>query len=816
MAERGAARIDFAAVAQAALQAAERLVPQWLPGGRRRGREWVCGSVRGDEGTSCSVNLATGAWSDFATGERGGDLVALYAARFGVSMGDAARELQRELGMAAPADAPQRGHGSSGRQRAAPAGGAADRGGTAWLPLHPVPADAPPYREHWGHYARGVPRRHWEYRDAAGLLVGVVCRFERSDGGKDVQPLSYCQASDGRRQWRYHAFAEPRPLYGMDRLHAATGQGGAVPVAVVVEGEKCADALQAVLSPAVPVLTWPGGANAVRKADWPSLRGRVQRVICWADADAKVDKASGKRLPLEQQPGMRAMRAVEQALAEVGVTVRHVDIGTPGERPDGWDCADAIAEGWTVDDVRGFLRRLLPEGAPADAPQDAAPAQAGRGGKGASTPGTADAGQQGQPQDWRARLIWRNAHQILPCVPNVIEVLARHDDWVGVIGFDEFSQRVVKRLPAPWEQRGAPMASDEWSDVDDTRAAAWIAHHERFVPTSAAVAEAVNVVARMNAFHPVRDWLATLRWDGTPRLDHWMVDLLSAPDTEYVRRVSRYFLVGMVMRVLQPGCKFDYCLVLEGAQGRRKSTALRVLGGPWFSDIELDLANKDSMSNIRGKWLHEFGEMGSIARSEATRQKSFLSRQVDEFRPSYGRREIRCPRQSAFAGTTNEWAWNKDPTGGRRFWPVEINGEIDTDGLQSVREQLFAEAYVAATAGEQYWPTGQEQRELFDPEQLAREAPDAYVELLGSWLADVNFAKSEFTLAAAITEGLKIEARSITRDIQTRVGIALAKLGCERVERRHAASRFVYRPPRRKVASSGPDVDAEVVQEVPF
>jgi predicted P-loop ATPase len=273
----------------------------------------------------------------------------------------------------------------------------------------------------------------------------------------------------------------------------------------------------------------------------------------------------------------------------------------------------------------------------------------------------------------------------------------------------------------------------------------------------------------------------------------------------------------MCQRVIHPGVKFDYCLVLEGAQGRGKSTVLRILGGEWFSDIELDLSNKDSMSNIRGKWLHEFGEMGSIARAEASRQKSFLSRQVDEFRPSYGRREIRCPRQLAFAGTTNEWQWNKDATGGRRFWPVAVGDQINTAGVAAIRDQLFAEAMHCALAGERYWPDAEEQRTLFDDEQLAREAPEAFCELLAAWLADERQDIGDtFTLADAVVKGLHIEARAITRDIQTRVGIALAKLNCERVEKRTGPSRFVYRRPTRKVASSQPEgSDAQAV-EVPF
>jgi predicted P-loop ATPase len=268
--------------------------------------------------------------------------------------------------------------------------------------------------------------------------------------------------------------------------------------------------------------------------------------------------------------------------------------------------------------------------------------------------------------------------------------------------------------------------------------------------------------------------------------------------------------------VLKPGCKFDTCLVLEGPQGRKKSTALRVLAGEWFSDTELDLAHKDSMSYIRGKWLHEFGELGSLARTEEMRQKSFLSRQVDEFRPSYGRREIRCARQVAFAGTTNQWQWNKDPTGGRRFWPVEVGEEIRIEALQEAREQLFAEAFAAAQAGERYWPDSQEQADLFDPEQASRETPEVFVEILGAWLeSNEGLLLSEFSIADACFKGLKLDAKAMQRDVQTRVGIALKKLGCERVERRNAVVRFMYKRPERKAASSASSTQQHE-EEVPF
>jgi len=295
--------------------------------------------------------------------------------------------------------------------------------------------------------------------------------------------------------------------------------------------------------------------------------------------------------------------------------------------------------------------------------------------------------------------------------------------------------------------------------------------------------------------------------------------ITNVEDTDYTRLVSRWFLIGMCNRVINPGCKFDYCLVLEGKQGRMKSSALRALAGEWFSDTELDLAHKDAMSAIRGHWLHEFGEMGSIARTESMRQKSFLSRQVDEFRPSYGRREIRCPRQLVFAGTTNEWQWNKDPTGGRRFWPVAIPDEVNVKGLEAERDNLLAEAYSLAMAGERFWPTADEQRDIFDPVQLMRESSEAYVEILGAWAATLVASEREFSLTTAIMTGLKIDAKSITRDIQTRVGQALAKLDYERFEKRTGPVRFLYKkavPDPVSLQKSSVDKSVDNFQEMPI
>lgn len=759
---RGRARVDFAAVARELNARAEQLVPQWLPNGRRDGHEWKVGSLAGEAGKSLSINLRTGVWADFASDEKGGDLLSLYAAIEGLSMLEAARRLADDYRLTPLTAAPD----------SVPAQPKSKEPRSLWRPVMPPPADAPDYTTQWGHYARGVPKRHWEYRGAAGELLGVVCRFETSDGGKDILPLSWCEHPRMRPSWRYIAFPEPRPLYGLPRLAGDTER----PV-IVVEGEKCADALHELLEGSVPVLAWPGGGKAVGLADWSVLKDRA--VVLWPDADRKVDKKSGELLPPHKQPGIAAMEAIAEKLAEHGCRVRILDLVPLGDVADGWDVADAIAEGWTRERVQAFVRDHQ------RAPGALLPTRAAQA-----------AGAVAElPPDVEYSLVMKRG-EIAACTANVYALLMRSDDWRGAIAFDEFAQRIVKLKPPPYL---TPVPAGEWESQDDSRTAMWLATRHGFTASSALVAETVEVIARENAFHPVRIYLEGLKWDGTPRIDFWLGEQLGVELSEYSQLVARFFLIGMVKRVMEPGCKFDYCLVLEGRQGMFKSSALRVLGGDWFKDTDLDLQNKDAMTALQGAWLYEIAEMDSLTRAEASKQKSFLSRQVDEFRPVYGRREVRLPRQVVFAGTTNSWEWNKDPTGGRRFWPVEVT-DVDLEGLAAQRDQLFAEALVQWRAGVACYPDRVQQRDLFDPEQLKRQQSEGYVDALHDW---VYGQTRDFSMAEAVVDGLKMDYSKLTRDVQTRVGNALKSLGCTRVEKRNGMTRFWYRPPTRKVASSG-------------
>lgn len=797
-------QLPFAAIAAAALNQAYALLREWLPDGKKseNGAEWIAlNPMRSDnKAGSFSINIASGKWGDFASGDQGGDLVSLYAYLFHAGdQGRAAVELAERFGITLPPlekDKKRTRKAVAPKPPPVPESPPEDKAPrTWWEPIRPVPADAPPPPK--GSVERGIPARIATYREADGSVIGYVCRFVTSTGGKDDIPLVFARhAKSGKCEWRWMATTKPRPLYGLDRA-------AALPEATLLftEGEKCADVAHEML-PELASMSWSQGCNGHSKSDFEALADRpVKKAILWPDCDAQrerltkaekeagIDAESKPYLPAEKQPGMKAMQAIAARLNAIGFKVWVVDIPAPGEKPSGWDIADAVAEGFTAATLADYLREKSrawrgPEVLPHPLPESVLP------------PSEADAGQERKRPPWIPELIYKDG-EIKSCLSNVYQVLANHPAWKGVIAFDEMSLGTVKRKPPPYAEGRV----GEWDAQDDTFTAMWISRTYGFTPASVMVLEVVEALGKTNKWHPVREWLRSLKWDGTKRLNNWLTKYLGVPFSPYSKRVAAWWLMGLVKRIFVPGTKFDYCLVLSGPQGKKKSTAFAVLGGEWFGDAELDLSSKDSMIGLRGKMIHEFAELGSLTRSDEKRQKSFLSRAADEYRPPYGTRLVRALRQLVFGGSTNEHEWNKDPTGGRRFWPVDcLIAEIDIDGLRSVRDQLFAEALARIDAGERYWPTAEEQRTHFDVEQLRVEQQDSIIDAIHDWVFVAT--RAEFSLFDVAHDCLKLDAAKLTRDLQVRIGVALRKLGCERVERRNGMIRFWYKPPVRNEASS--------------
>jgi predicted P-loop ATPase len=308
-------------------------------------------------------------------------------------------------------------------------------------------------------------------------------------------------------------------------------------------------------------------------------------------------------------------------------------------------------------------------------------------------------------------------------------------------------------------------------DTDVSQLQEWLQHCGLPKIGRETMHQAVEQRAQERAFHPVRDYLDGLTWDGTPRLNHWLVDYLGAAPSAYSTGIGRMFLVMMVVRIYRPGVKADYLIVFEGEQGAGKSRACRTLAGEWFSESLPDIRHKDASQHLRGKWLIEVAELSAIGRAEAEALKAYISRQDERYRAAYGRKEVIEPRQCVFVGTTNKSVYLKDETGARRFWPVKV-GRIDIESLARDRDQLFAEAVISYREDGQWWPDADFERQHIKPEQDARYEADAWEQLIADYIA----GRARVTVTEVAKEVLFIETARIGTAEQRRIGGILANL----------------------------------------
>lgn len=377
------------------------------------------------------------------------------------------------------------------------------------------------------------------------------------------------------------------------------------------------------------------------------------------------------------------------------------------------------------------------------------------------------------------------------CRENVLYCLRHDRELRGLVAHNAFTELQDKTRRPPWG--GEP---GEWSEEDDLMLGEYLARtHRLLVKGAGTIRAGVQMAARENRYHPVVNQLRSVEWDKVPRLDMWMVDCLGAVDRPYVRLVSRFFIMGMVARLLRPGCKFDYMLILQGDQGLGKSTAFRALADPYFMDTPFRIGDKDSYLSLQGVWLVEFSELEAMSKSESTAIKAFVTSPEDRFRPPYGSRMVKMPRRAVLAGTTNSDQFLKDSTGERRFWPVRVT-EVRLDLLRSCRDQLFAEALhrleaLKGTEEARYFPTRAEEQELFHPEQDRWRLVDVWTDILSDYVTRDTVPADDplevtppakrgfFTAQELFSRALHIKAEKMdnAKLMQIRISNAMRELG---------------------------------------
>jgi len=376
--------------------------------------------------------------------------------------------------------------------------------------------------------------------------------------------------------------------------------------------------------------------------------------------------------------------------------------------------------------------------------------------------------------------------QVLSNHVNYLTWLRNDLRWRGILEYDEFAGQINVVAPIPRQDGKKPNAfrPHMWGDADlnETREFFQLECFPRAGKDG--IQDAISQWAEKELnYHPVRQYLEGLCWDGIARVDNWLITFCGAGgdcderQVSYIHTVGARWLISGVARIFEPGCKVDHALVLEGDQGIGKSSALETLAGDdWFSDgLPHDLAHKDAKDHMRGRWIIELPELSQFRRSEVETVKAFVSRRFERFRPAYSRNEILYPRQCIFCGTTNDDKYLVDPTGNRRFWPVRCTA-VDLEGLKRYRNQLWAEAVNRYQAGEEW--------HLIDPyiitiassEQAQRQSEDPWDVAIEEHLGDTV----ETTVVAILTKVLGKEINSCNKADEMRVATILKRHGWER------------------------------------
>ena len=398
------------------------------------------------------------------------------------------------------------------------------------------------------------------------------------------------------------------------------------------------------------------------------------------------------------------------------------------------------------------------------------------------------------PFTGKARAAWQftcdknEKGKLIPNLHNALIALNFDHDIRDVYAFDLMERCIIKQH----EIGRIDTVMKPLTDNDVVELQGWMQHPEKGGLRGMGLETVRNAIlhhAHQNEYHPVKDYLRSLQWDGVPRLEVWLSRYLGGELNAYTRTIGKLFLVAMIARIAQPGCQADYMIVLEGPQGIMKSSACRILGGVWFSDHLPEISGpgaKEASMHLRGRWLIEVAEMHAMSRAEATQLKSFITRTKELYRPAYGRNEVHEPRQCVFIGTTNQDEYLKDPTGGRRFWPVKtgVSGRIDLDALAEDRDMLFAEALAAYKQGDPWWPDGSFERELIMPEQAARLVGDIWEDRIKQWIV----GKERTTTSELAAEALAIPVGQMKHEHSLRIAHVLRELGWNL--RRSGANRY--------------------------
>lgn len=353
-----------------------------------------------------------------------------------------------------------------------------------------------------------------------------------------------------------------------------------------------------------------------------------------------------------------------------------------------------------------------------------------------------DAGEmQRDPATWGQLAKSPDGRKAAGTLSNVARVLECDPHWQDRIAYDEHARRVtIDDIPV--------------TDADGPQIAIWLDRTYGIVATPATVLDALEVVGRLAPFHPVRDYLSGLTWDGTPRLSAMAERYLGAVvrgerHRMLVQVMARKWMVAAVARAFRPGCKVKAALLLVGPQSAGKTPAFQVLGGPWYTRSRVDPKGVDGQIGLAGTWIWEIAEIGGIFKSRAPEDiKAFLDLEDDRYRARWGRIAESRPRMHVWGATDNDEQLLRDPTGATRWWPIYC-ARVDLDALRRDRDQLWAEARVQFEAGAQWWLTPEEEVIHAEIAEM-HTAREAWQDVLAGWLYGAEDRPTSVTTSEAL------------------------------------------------------------------
>jgi len=393
-------------------------------------------------------------------------------------------------------------------------------------------------------------------------------------------------------------------------------------------------------------------------------------------------------------------------------------------------------------------------------------------------------------QEWTRGLLLSVRGEPLTGPANIALIVKHAPQWASQLRFNTFSWRIEYGEPQ-FDEYGRSLGAPPWSDTDDMRLADFLrAHHHMNVQQLSACAQAVEFVAQDHAYDPITTWLDGLpAWDEVDRLSHFFADFCQTEFTPYTAFCGTTLFLSLVARAYQPGCQQDAVIVLEGAEGTKKTSLCRLLGGPWYRAMMVSFESKDLFMIMRGAWVAELAELDAFARAGQNRIKGLLTILSDQYRPTYGRHVIDQPRRTNFIGTTNDPVYLTDPHGSRRFFPVQV-GMINLEGVSAVLPQLFAEARHLYRAAVAWWTDDPEILRIAEEVRERVRESDPWEPLIG----DLCRSRSGPLYMADFfgDHCLDVPKERRTRAMESRIGIILHRTGWTKKQRRNEAGQREY------------------------